>query len=64
MGVMGWATRDTASWPDWCLVGCLRGVADLVRQGLDDEQLLRAWQAYVAAAVVEQPFAPLVPDRG
>jgi hypothetical protein len=56
------ADRDTASWPDWYLAGALRGIADLVRQGVDDGLLLRAWDGYVAGAVAapfEEAAAPV-----
>jgi hypothetical protein len=48
------------SWPRWYLLGGLRGVADLCRQGVGDDVLLRYWRALHAGADV----GGLVGDRG
>ena len=43
---------DTTYWPDWYLVAVLRAMAELIDQGITDDQVAHYWKAYADARLI------------
>lgn len=51
-------THNSLGWPDWFLVGSLRGAADMINNGATDEVIARYWTALHWAAPQLAPGTP------
>jgi hypothetical protein len=43
---------ETALWPTWYLVAVLRAMAELIAQGINDDQVAHYWKAYADARLI------------